>query len=254
LNDIYDLVEVMKRLRGKNGCPWDKKQTHESLKPCLLEEAYEVLDAIDRRNDEDLKEELGDLLLQVIFHSEIAMEEGRFSIDDVAHGIVQKIIRRHPHVFSDVNVKDSDDVLKNWEKIKKGEGKKSVLEGVPNQLPALLKAKMVQEKSKRVGFDWKNIDGAIGKLYEEVEELKKVIITGEKDGVEDEFGDLLFSLVNVSRFLNIDAEESLRKTINKFMKRFKYIEEKVEKRKDKELKDYTLDELDVLWEEAKNVQ
>jgi len=254
LNDFYELVDIVKRLRGKNGCPWDEEQTHETLKSCLVEEVYEVLDAIDKKNDEELKEELGDLLLQIVFHAEIAGEEGRFNIDDVAHNIVKKLIRRHPHVFSNVKVKDSDEVLQNWEKIKKHEGKKSVLEGVPNGLPALLKARRVQEKAKRVGFDWNHVDGAVEKLSEEIEEIKKAIKSTKKDKIEEEFGDLLFSIVNVSRFMNIDAEESLRKTVKKFMNRFKYIERKIAKKGQKVLKEYSLEELNDIWEEAKNVQ
>jgi tetrapyrrole methylase family protein/MazG family protein len=254
LNDLYRLVEVMKRLRSEHGCPWDREQNHETLKPYLLEEAYEVLNAIDSKDDTHLMEELGDLLLQIVFHAQLAAEEGRFTIDDVARSIVNKLVRRHPHVFSDVKVKNAQEVLKNWEQIKKDEGKKSVLDGIPEHLPALLKARRVQEKAKRVGFDWDSVDGVVEKLVEEIKELIEAVGKGKVQDAEEEFGDILFSLVNISRFLGIDAEDSLRKTINKFMKRFYYIEEKVKKKGNKPLGDYTLKELDGLWEEAKNEQ
>ena len=254
MNDLYRLVEVMKRLRSEHGCPWDREQTHETLKPYLLEEAYEVLNAIDSKDDTHLMEELGDLLLQIVFHAQLAAEEGRFTIDDVARSIVNKLVRRHPHVFSDVKVKNAQEVLKNWEQIKKDEGKKSVLDGVPEHLPALLKARRVQEKAKRVGFDWDSVDGVVEKLVEEIKELIEAVAKDKVKDAEEEFGDILFSLVNISRFLGIDAEDSLRKTINKFMKRFYYIEEKVKKKGNKPLGDHTLKELDGLWEEAKNEQ
>jgi len=245
-------VYVMKILRGENGCPWDHQQTHESLKPYLIEETYEVIESIDRNDDEELREELGDLLLQIVFHAQIASEEERFTIDDVAAGIVKKLKRRHPHVFGETEVKDADEVLKNWEHIKKEEGKHSVLDGVPDTLPALLKARRVQEKVGRVGFDWEGLDGPLRKVQEEIEELKNAVDEGNKSRIDEEFGDILFSLVNLSRFLKIDAEESLRKTVGKFSKRFRYIEEQVKKRGDRPIDDYSLDELDSLWEEAKN--
>jgi tetrapyrrole methylase family protein/MazG family protein len=254
VNELYRLVDVMKRLRSPGGCPWDREQTHESLKPYLLEEAYEVLSAIDMHDDEELKEELGDLLLQIVFHAQLADEENRFSIDDVAESIVKKLIRRHPHVFSEVKVNGSEEVLQNWEKIKKDEGKKSALDGVPPTLPALLKARRVQEKAKRVGFDWDNAEGAFEKVVEEVNELKKAIVEGKKGTVEEELGDVLFSIVNVSRFVDVDAEDSLRKTINKFMARFQYIEKKIEKHGKKPLEHHSLGELDHLWEKAKHEQ
>jgi tetrapyrrole methylase family protein/MazG family protein len=254
VNELYRLVDVMKRLRSPGGCPWDREQTHESLKPYLLEEAYEVLAAIDTKDDEELKEELGDLLLQIVFHAQLADEEHRFSIDDVAESIVKKLIRRHPHVFSEVKVNGSEEVLRNWEKIKKDEGKKSALAGVPPTLPALLKARRVQEKAKRVGFDWDNAQGAFEKVVEEVNELKQAVAEGKKGTVENELGDLLFSIVNVSRFLDVDAEDALRKTINKFMARFRFIEEKIEKNGKKSIENHTLGELDLLWEKAKHEQ
>ena len=254
MNELYKLVEVMKKLRSPGGCPWDREQTHETLKPYLLEETYEVLSAIDMHDDDELKEELGDLLLQIVFHAQLADEEHRFSIDDVAESIVQKLIRRHPHVFGEIKVNGSEEVLQNWEKIKKGEGKKSALDGVPSSLPALLKARRVQEKAKRVGFDWDNARGAFEKVVEEIHELKHAIDEAKTENVEEEIGDLLFSLVNVSRFVGVDAEDALRKTIQKFMARFQYIEEEIEKNGKKSLENYSLGELDVLWDRAKHEQ
>jgi len=253
VNDLYELVEVMKRLRGENGCPWDIEQSHQSLKPYLLEETYEVLEAIDAGDDEKLKEELGDLLLQIVFHAQIASEQKRFTIDDVARSIVSKLRRRHPHVFGEVQVRDSDEVLENWERIKKGEGKRSVLEGVPEYLPALLKARRVQEKVRRVGFDWDSVDGPLNKVIEEIKELRNAIEKRNREEVEEEFGDILFSLVNVSRFLGIDAEEALRKSIRKFIHRFKSVEDRVSRRGEKPLESHSIEELDKLWEESKDV-
>jgi tetrapyrrole methylase family protein/MazG family protein len=252
LSDISALVDVMKRLRGQGGCPWDREQNHESLKPYLLEEAYEVLDAIDKNNDNALREELGDLLLQIVFHAQIAAEENRFTIEDVAGTIVEKLRRRHPHVFGERKVKDSDEVLRNWEAIKKGEGKESVLSGVPGGLPALLRARRVQEKAKRVGFDWDSIDGVMTKVNEEMRELKEASESGDRARVDEEFGDLLFSLVNFSRFLRVDAEDSLRKTIDKFSTRFQRMERLAKERGKSSLESCTLEEMDRLWEEAKD--
>jgi tetrapyrrole methylase family protein / MazG family protein len=246
------LVEVMRRLRGERGCPWDREQNHDTLKPYLIEETYEVLDAIDKKNDAFLKEELGDLLLQIVFHAQIAAEEGRFTIDEVSGSIVEKLERRHPHVFGEVKVKGSDEVLKNWEQIKKEEGKKSVLSGVPAGLPSLLRARRVQEKAKRVGFDWTSIDGVMEKVVEEIRELKEAAERGDSSRVEEEFGDLLFTLVNFSRFLHIDAEDSLRRTIDRFTERFQKMERRAVERGKKPLDQFTLEEMDKLWEEAKD--
>ena len=251
MRSMYELVEVMSRLRAKNGCPWDREQDHKTLKPYLVEETYEVIDAIDGEDDDSLKEELGDLLLQIVFHAQIADEERRFTIDDVAASIVEKLKRRHPHVFGTVKVASSEEVLHNWEQIKKHEGKNSVMDGVPKSLPALLKARRVQEKARRVGFDWDDVKGAVHKISEEIKELEEALLNGRKDEAKKEFGDVLFSLVNVSRFLGIDAEDSLRKTIEKFIERFKYIENEVQNQGKKEMGDYTLEELDRLWEQAK---
>jgi tetrapyrrole methylase family protein/MazG family protein len=252
LSDLYDLVNVMKRLRGEDGCPWDREQTHESLKPYLIEEVYEVFDAIDRKNDVELKEELGDLLLQIVFHAQLASEERRFTIDDVAGAIVTKLKRRHPHVFGGVQVENADEVLQNWEAIKKKEGKVSVLDGVPKELPALLKARRIQEKVRRVGFDWEAPEPVFEKVIEEVAELKEAVAEGDRSLIEEEFGDILFSLVNVSRFLKIDAEEALRQTVNKFEKRFRFIEKSINEKGGKPIQEYSLRELEDLWEESKN--
>jgi tetrapyrrole methylase family protein/MazG family protein len=247
-----ELVEVMRTLRGEGGCPWDREQCHESLKPYIVEETYEVLDAIDRGDDDELLEELGDLLLQIVFHAQIAAEEGRFTIEDVARVIVEKLRRRHPHVFGEVQVENSQQVLKNWEAIKKEEGKRSVLEGIPTALPALLKARRVQDKVKRVGFDWEEPAGAFEKVREEIGEIERALREDDKKGAEEEFGDVLFSLVNVSRFLDIDAEESLRQTVAKFSRRFRYIENRIEALGDRPIEDYSIEELDALWEESKS--
>lgn len=248
---MYELVEVMKRLRAEGGCPWDREQDHESMKPYLVEETYEVIDAIDKGDDMHLKEELGDLLLQIVFHAQIAAEEGRFTLDDVAAAIVEKLKRRHPHVFGNVRADTPEEVLVNWEQIKRDEGKESVMDGVPKSLPALLKARRVQEKARRVGFDWENAEGAVHKVAEEIREFEDAINRGKEDEVKEEFGDLLFSLVNVSRFLGIDAEDSLRTTIDKVIERFKYIEREVKRRGTKDIEDYTLDELNSIWERSK---
>ena len=251
LSAFDELVEVMEKLRSKNGCPWDREQSHESLKPYIIEETYEVLDAIDAGDDVELREELGDLLLQIVFHAQIASEQGRFTMDDVAASIVDKLKRRHPHVFGDVEVEDSRDVLRNWEEIKKQEGKDSVLEGVPDGLPALLKAQRIQEKVGRVGFDWEDIWGAFAKVHEEIDELDSAVKEGDREGMVDEFGDILFSLVNVARFLDINAEESLRQTTKKVSSRFRYIERRIAEKGDRPIEEYSLEELDALWDEAK---
>jgi tetrapyrrole methylase family protein/MazG family protein len=252
LSAFDKLVDVMARLRREDGCPWDREQSHESLKPYIIEESYEVLDAIDRKDDDELREELGDLLLQIVFHAQIAAEQSRFTMYDVASDIVEKLKRRHPHVFGNVEVEDSREVLRNWEEIKKEEGKDSVLDGVPAGLPALLKAQRVQEKVGRVGFDWESIGCTFDKVCEEIGELEKAVEGGDQAGIEEEFGDILFSLVNVARFLNINAEESLRQTTKKFSHRFRYIENRIEEKGERPIEEYSLEELDALWDEAKS--
>ncbi len=242
-----DLKNIMKELRQK--CPWDKKQTHDSLKKYLIEETYEVIDAIEKRDWQALKEELGDLLLQPIFHARIAEEEGRFNIDDVIDHLCKKLIKRHPHVFGEEKAKTAEEVLKNWEK-RKIEERKSVLEGVPKHLPALMRAEKLQKKASKVGFDWNDFEEVKEKVFEEWNEFWSAVEKGDKREIEHEFGDLLFALVNFARFLKIDPEEALQKANERFIKRFSYVEKKV-KESCKSWEDLTLEELNRFWEEAK---
>jgi len=250
MSSFQELVEMMSRLRGKGGCPWDKKQTHETIKPYLIEEAYEVVETIDRKDDERLQEELGDLLLQVLFHAQIAREEGRFDIEGVIEKNIAKLRRRHPHVFGDVKVKGAEEVLTNWEKIKRSEGGKSLLDGVPPNLPALLRAQRIQEKAARAGFDWERPDEVMRKIEEEFAEFKKAYSQKNPEQVEEELGDIIFSFVNLGRFLGICLEDALRKTVNRFDTRFRFIESKLEKL-GKDPKEVSLDEMNTLWEKAK---
>jgi tetrapyrrole methylase family protein/MazG family protein len=250
-----ELVGIMARLRGENGCPWDREQTSESIKPYLVEETYEVLEAIDEQDPGKLREELGDLMLQIVFHAQMAEEAGTFDIADVLAGINDKLRRRHPHVFGDVKAETSQEVLFNWEQIKKAErqkamGQASLLDGVPRELPALLRAHRVQEKASRVGFDWKEAHEVLLKVEEEFAELRTAMEGQAAEQVEAELGDLLFSLVNLSRFLAVNPEEALRKTIARFIARFRYIEEELSRR-GRSLGQATLQELDALWAEAK---
>lgn len=246
------LVAIMDRLRGENGCPWDRAQTHSSLKRYLLEECYEVLDAIDANNDAALCDELGDVLLQVVFHARLAAEEGRFSIDDVVDGVNAKMIRRHPHIFGRQQAGDPEQVLALWEKIKAGEkadkpsGKKGLLD-VNDNLPALMLAQKVQDKAHRVGFDWPDIAGPQAKLREEVAELEAAQ-TSEQ--ALDELGDVLFAAVNLARFYELDAEDALRHTVKKFISRFRYVEQRMAE-EGREWGQASLDELDGFWNQAK---
>lgn len=244
----------MARLRGEGGCPWDREQTHETLKPYLIEEAYETLEAIDSGEDGLMCEELGDLLLQIVFHSQLASEEKRFNIDKVCDGISDKLVRRHPHIFADTKADTAEQVLTNWEKIKKlekAETRKSILEGVPTSMPALLRAWRLQGKARSVGFDWDEADGAFEKLQEEMDEFRAACASGASAHVEEELGDLLFSLVNMGRFVKANPEEALTKTINKFIARFEYIESNVAD-SGRELDEVSLKEMDLLWDEAKS--
>lgn len=249
------LVDIMARLRGPDGCPWDREQTHKSLKPYLIEEAYEVLEAIDSGDHRELCEELGDVLLQIVFHAQLAREEGRFTVDDVAAAISEKLVRRHPHVFGDLTVDDAGQVLRNWEAIKSREKEEkgradSVLAGIPGGLPALLKARRIQERAAKVGFDWKRTEEVAVKVREEVEEFLQAQDQGDREKVEEELGDLLFALVNLARFLRICPEKALRKTIGKFQDRFSHIEAELEKQ-GRHPRDASLEEMDALWEQAK---
>jgi XTP/dITP diphosphohydrolase len=243
-----DLVELVSILRKE--CPWDRKQTHESIKDNLIEEAYEALEALDDGDFGEFKKELGDLLLHVVFHSKMAAETDTFSIGDVIYTLMDKLIRRHPHVFGDTEVEDEGQVAENWENIKLKEGKKSTLDGLPAHLPALIRAQRMQEKAANVGFDWPEWRQAWEKLEEELGEFKETLSRDNPAETADEFGDVLFSLVNVARYFNLTAEDSLRGTNRKFEHRFRYVEEQL-KAQGKSLNDSTLGEMDVLWEESK---
>jgi tetrapyrrole methylase family protein/MazG family protein len=256
------LVEIMAKLRGDGGCPWDREQTHQSLKPCVIEETYEVVEAIDSGRSDKLCEELGDLLLQIVFHAQLAKETGQFQMIDVINGIIEKLIRRHPHVFGDTKVAGVSGVIENWEKIKKSENpeeRKSVLDGVPKDLPALMKAEKLQSKAAKVGFDWVNLEGPLNKVKEEFGEFEELIRSGiaplpqspEWDRLEDEFGDILFALVNVGRFMKINPELALLRTNKKFVNRFQYIEKEAAAT-GKDLTKMNLEEMDLLWEAAKD--
>jgi tetrapyrrole methylase family protein / MazG family protein len=249
---LYMLVELASVLRKK--CPWDKEQTSKTLKPYLIEEAYEAYEAIDSDDNEHMKEEFGDLLYQVYAHSEIAREREKngFTIDDVAKGIIEKLIRRHPHVFGNEEVNDKHDVIKNWEIIKKKEKshRESILDGVPKELPALLKAYRIQQKASRVGFDWEKEEDIIKKLDEEILELKEVLKNSDKEKIKDEAGDILFTIVNILRFIDINPEEALSTAVQKFIYRFKFIERESAK-ENKNLNDMSIAEMDELWEKAK---
>ena len=250
-----ELVQIMARLRGENGCPWDREQTHASIKPYLLEETYEVLESIDENDPVKLEEELGDLALQVVFHAQMADEAGLFTIADVLRGINEKLRRRHPHIFGDVKADTAQEVLFNWEQIKKlerekAQGHASVLDGVPRELPALLRAHRLQEKASRVGFDWNEARQVFQKVEEELAELQAAMESEQPDRMEAELGDLLFSLVNLGRFIAVNPEDALRKTIARFIARFQYIEEELAKRGTAPGQ-VTLEEMDALWAEAK---
>jgi tetrapyrrole methylase family protein/MazG family protein len=249
---LYRLKEIARILRSDGGCPWDREQTFSSLKQYLIEEAYEVYDAIDSGDMENLREELGDLLYQVYAHSVIAEETGAFNIDDVANGISDKLIRRHPHVFGNEEIADSKGVRIRWENIKKSEKTKrqSILDGVPRHLPALTRAYRIQEKVSNVGFDWEKTDDAVIRLDEEVHEFKEAVKHESRERIAEEAGDILFSMVNVLRFKGIDPEDALRTATDKFMKRFKYIERECAA-SGQVMNEMSLAELDRLWEKAK---
>jgi len=248
-----DFQQIIARLRAPDGCPWDREQTHLSLRPYLLQESYEVLEALDEESPEHLKEELGDLLLQILLHTQIATEEQDFNMTDVIAAISEKIVRRHPHVFKDVQVDSVDNVLNNWEQIKaeerksNGQERKSMLDGIPNALPALTQADQIQQRAKRVGFDWKTIDPVIAKIHEELKELEEANRDAER---QSEAGDLLFAVVNLIRWLEIDPEMALRETNARFRKRFAYIEEKSAE-EGKTVDQMSFEALDQLWEDAK---
>ncbi len=243
------LLTIMDELREQ--CPWDKKQTLQSLRHLTIEETYELGDAILDNDLQEIKKELGDLLLHIVFYAKIGSETNDFDIADVANSICEKLIDRHPHIYGDVKVANEEEVKKNWEKLKLKEGKKSVLEGVPKSLPALVKANRIQDKVAGVGFDWEQPEQVWEKVEEELKEFRTEVDNGDQNAIENEFGDVLFSMVNYARFLNINPENALERTNKKFAKRFKYLEEKA-KSQNKPLKEMTLAEMDVFWEEAKD--
>ena len=253
-NSFSQLVNLMARLRGPAGCPWDREQTPESLKPFLIEECYEVIEALDEGSPDKVKEELGDLLFQIIFHARLAEEQGVFTLQDVVSSIVDKMTRRHPHVFGEEKVSTSGEVLAKWEEIKKKEKthqeRTSILDGVPRGMPALLRAHGIQKRAARVGFDWAHLNEALPKLDEELAEFKESLKTKDAAAIEEELGDIFFMLVNISRFLEINPEDALRKTISKFIHRFRYIEENAAEA-GRSLNEMTLDEMEMLWQEAK---
>ncbi len=252
--NVNDLVLIMKLLRSENGCPWDREQTHESIRQNFIEETYEAVEAIDLNDVELLKEELGDVLLQVVFHSEMESEKGNFTMEDVADDICKKLIIRHPHVFSDTKADTAEKVLSNWDNIKMQTKSQTTqtqaMLSVSKSLPSLMRSKKIQQKAAKVGFDWDNIDGAFDKVYEEIQEVKEAYATGDKNLCEEELGDLLFSVVNVSRFLEVDSEKSLYKACDKFIDRFSKIEQLALQR-NINIKEASLEQLDALWDEAK---
>ena len=247
-NKFNDFVEIVKRLRKE--CPWDREQTNDSIKAATIEEAYEVVESIDNKDYDELRKELGDLLLHVVFHTVIAEESNHFKIDDVIEGIESKLIRRHPHVFGEVEVSGSEEVKKNWENIKLKEGRDSVLEGVPSSLPSLQRAHRLQEKASKVGFDWEKKEDVWKKVIEEIEEMHKSEKEESRENLEKEVGDVFFAMVNYSRFLGINPENALRMTNEKFIKRFNYVQKKV-KETGKEINESTLQEMDKYWNESK---
>ena len=250
--NFTELVEIVARLRGPDGCPWDREQTRETLKPYLVEEFYELIDALENNDAGEMKEEMGDLLFQIVLQSQLSHEEGNFNINDVVDGIARKMVERHPHVFGDREMKTSDDVRDWWGKQKKNEGKhyESAMDGVPNALPALIRAQKLQMNATKVGFDWDNIEDVFRKVEEEIAELKEAIGRKKQSEIEDELGDIFFVLVRIANFVNVNPEDALRKTIRKFIYRFKYMETGAIEQ-GRSLSDLSLAEMEVLWEEAK---
>ena len=252
--DVNDLVQIVEILRSPDGCPWDREQDHKSIRRDFLEETYEVIEAINKDDRDGLLEELGDVLLQVVFHTQIEREKGSFELSDVADGICKKMIERHPHVFGNVNAETSEQVLENWDVIKKqNKQQKSKTESmlsIPREFPALMRADKVQKKASKVGFDWDSADGAFQKVSEELEELKEAYLKGDSENIHEELGDLLFSVVNVSRFVKVDSEEALTNSTDKFIDRFSKVE-KMAKEQGLDMKNTDLATLDKLWDLAK---
>jgi len=252
--DFQELLKIMETLRSEKGCPWDKEQTRESLKPYIVEEAYELIEAIDESDHEKIKEELGDLLFQIVFQCQLAKENNDFTISDVIEKVSKKMISRHPHVFGGADYRTADEVLAHWEEQKKLEGKmrESILEGIPKTLPSLLRAHRLQKRAAGVGFDWEKVEDVLMKLDEEMKEFREAFQTKKQGEMEEELGDMLFMLVNISRFIGVNPEDALRKTIRKFISRFSFIETNAAKQ-GKKLSDMTLSEMDSLWDEAKGM-
>ncbi len=252
--DFNDLIEIMKFLRAPDGCPWDRVQTHESIRSNLIEETYEVVEAIDNKDSSLLKEELGDLLLQVVFHAEMSAEENEFDINDVVNDICKKLVVRHPHVFGDVKAENSEEALRSWDDVKmstKSQKKQSeAMDSVSKALPSLMRAAKIQKKAAKVGFDWDSVEGPLSKIVEETEELKQAVKNGDEKAQAEELGDLLFSVVNASRFINVDSEKALYDACDKFTERFKALEKLADER-NVDVKTASLSQLDSLWDEVK---
>lgn len=255
--DIGDLLEIIKVLRAPGGCPWDAEQTHTSIKKNFIEETYEVVEAINKNNSDMLREELGDVLLQIVMHTEMEREQGGFCFEDVVDEVVKKLVARHPHVFGDVVAENSSQALESWNEAKsrlKGEKNKTQsMQSVPRELPALMRAQKVQHKASKAGFDWRSAHGAFDKLYEEINELKIAMNQGDSSLIEDEFGDVLFSCVNIARFINVDSEEALTKSTDKFISRFSSVEQ-MAREKGIDMKSSSLQVLDELWDNAKKIK
>mgnify|MGYP001214292414 FL=1 len=248
LKEIKKLISIVWELREK--CPWDRKQTFKTLKALTIEETYELCEEIDKLSYDGIKEELGDLLLHVLFYAKLGSEKNKFNIGIIAKELTKKLIRRHPHIYNHVKIKTTDEVVSNWEKIKLKEGRSSILDGVPKNLPPILKAQRIQDKVSSVGFDWKKSEDVLEKLDEEILEFKEELNKKNKDNLEEEFGDILFSLINLSRHYKINPYDALEKSNIKFVKRFKFVEKKTKKIK-KQINDLDLEEIDVLWEQSK---
>lgn len=260
LKDKYnmdDLVAIIKVLRAPGGCPWDREQTHESIKKNFIEETYEVVEAINKQSPDMLREELGDVLLQIVLHTEMESEKGNFTFDDVANDIVQKLVVRHPHVFGEVVANNTAEALNSWDAVKlKTKGQKNQTESmlsVPRELPALMRAQKIQHKAAKIGFDWDDVGGAVDKLYEEIDELKTAMEQGKRLDIEDEFGDVLFSCVNIARFIDVDSEEALTAASDKFMSRFSLVEQMASEQ-GIDMKCSSIEELDRLWDKAKKIK
>ena len=251
------LIEIVAKLRSPGGCPWDREQTHGTILNCLLDETYEFFEAVDENDNSKMKEELGDVLMQVVLHAQIASEDKRFDIEDVAKEIGDKLIRRHPHVFGDLKLSSSTEVIRNWERIKKSEygeeRRKYIVDDIPDALPALFRAEKMQKRAAQVGFDWKSIDPVLDKVEEEFAEFREAVKNGDVQNAQEEIGDLLFALVNVARHHKISAENALRAATQKFAKRFRFVEDKF-KEIGKDMREATLEEMDVYWEEAKRAK